>query len=179
MVMLGHVHADIGWKTPSVMFIICIHAVLAILYLFYTTLTNYSTILLKFSFFMLNIVHLGTGHKLSRRSGWSKKGVGHKFLCKDKWEFTIDLFKVALKKRAGFRKKTLMAFYICTSSCSAIINNRSLINITYVGVKTVWHQLKFTIRRDVWNGTIILKAWQTNTLVKLDIFKFNWFTLST
>lgn len=44
-----------------------------------------------------------------------------------------------------------------------------------LSVKPIWHQFKFSIRWNKWDGSIIFKSWQANTLVKFDIFKFHCF----
>ena len=49
----------------------------------------------------------------------------------------------------------------------------------YMSVKSVWHELKFSIRRDEWNGTIILKSGQADTLVELNVFQLHCFTLAS
>jgi hypothetical protein len=49
----------------------------------------------------------------------------------------------------------------------------------YMGVEAIWHELKFTIRRDEWNSSIIFKSWQPYTLVEFDIFQLHWLALAT
>ena len=48
----------------------------------------------------------------------------------------------------------------------------------YMSVKSVWHELKFSIRWDEWNGAIILKSGQADTLVELNVFQLHRFALA-
>ena len=56
---------------------------------------------------------------------------------------------------------------------------KHLIHSTHMSVKSVRHELKLSIWRNEGDGTVILKARQTDTLMKLDILQFYWFTLPT
>lgn len=49
---------------------------------------------------------------------------------------------------------------------------------THMGIQPVGHELKFSIGRNEGDGAIVLKARQTNTLVKLDVLQLYWFTLA-
>ena len=48
----------------------------------------------------------------------------------------------------------------------------------YVSVESVWHEFKFSIGWDEWNGAIILKSGQADTLVELNVFQFHRFALA-
>lgn len=52
-----------------------------------------------------------------------------------------------------------------------------LINSTHMSVESVRHELKLSIWRNEGDGTVILEARQTDTLMKLDILQLYWFTL--
>lgn len=49
---------------------------------------------------------------------------------------------------------------------------KHLIHSTHMSVKSVRHELKLSIWRNEGDGTVILKARQTDTLMKLDILQF-------
>ena len=49
----------------------------------------------------------------------------------------------------------------------------------YMSVKSVRHELKFSIGWDEWNSAIILKSGQADTLVELNIFQLHCFTLAS
>lgn len=47
-----------------------------------------------------------------------------------------------------------------------------------MSVQSVRHKLELPVRRNEGDGAVILKAGQTNALVKLDVLQFHRFTLS-
>lgn len=50
---------------------------------------------------------------------------------------------------------------------------------TYMGVQTIWHQFKLSIRGNVGDCTVIFKSWQAHTLMKFDILQFYCLTLAS
>lgn len=65
------------------------------------------------------------------------------------------------------------------SHCAAIYDEIEVVLTysTHMSVEAVGHEFKLSIGRDEGDCAVVLKARQTDTLVKLDIFQLYWFTL--